>query len=166
MKIFILCIEIFFARILDVSLGTIKTIYVVKEKRLIASIISFIETLIWFIVVKEALVNKVDSIFIPLSYALGFSVGTYIGMYISSKLIHSNLTVNVISSKIKKKDIECLKENGFGVTSISLKKGKTYLIIEIDKRKLDKLNKCLRDLDKEAFVIVNESKQIHNGYFI
>jgi len=166
MKILILCIEIFLARIVDVSLGTMKTVFVVKEKKIISSIIAFIETLIWFIVVKEALNTEIDSIFIPLSYALGFAVGTYIGIVISGKLIKGNLTVNVISSKIKKKDIECLKENGFGVTSISLKKNKTYLIIEIDKKNLDKLNKCLREMDDEAFVIINESKQIQNGYFI
>ena len=55
MNIFYLCIKIFLARIIDVSLGTIKTFYVVKEKRIIASTMAFIETLIWFLVVKEAI---------------------------------------------------------------------------------------------------------------
>ena len=164
MSVVYLCLKIFFARILDVALGTMKTIFVVKEKKLISSIIAFIETIIWFAVAKEALITKIDSIFIPISYALGFAVGTYIGMFISSKFIHGTLTVNVISSKIKKKDIKCIKENGFGVTSISLKKNKAYLIIEIDKKNLEKLNKCLKELDNEAFIIISESKQIQNGY--
>ena len=50
-----LCIKIFFVRILDVSLGTIRTIMTVKNKNLIASIIGFVEITIWFLVVKEAI---------------------------------------------------------------------------------------------------------------
>ena len=39
----LLCIKIFLVRILDVSLGTVRTIMTVKNKNLIASIIGFIE---------------------------------------------------------------------------------------------------------------------------
>ena len=75
----ILCIKIFFARIFDVTLGTVRTMFTVKGKRLIASLIGFIEVLIWFLVVREALNTESKSIFVAISYALGFATGTYIG---------------------------------------------------------------------------------------
>lgn len=162
----ILCIKIFIARIIDVSLGTIKTFYIVKEKRIIASIIAFIETLIWILVVKETLNNKIDSIFIPLSYSLGFSVGTYMGIFISNKIIKGTLSINVISSCIKKKEIKYLKQKGYGVTVINLNHNQSHLLIEIEKNNLKKLKKCLNELDKNAFIIINESKIVDNGFFI
>ena len=101
----ILCIKIFLARIIDVSLGTIKTFYVFKEQRLISFIISFFELLIWYYAARSALAIDINSIFIPISYALGYATGTYIGTFFSSKYIKGNLTINIISNKITEKDI-------------------------------------------------------------
>ena len=165
MKLLLLCLEIFFARILDVSLGTIKTFYIVKEKKLTASIIAFFEVLIWFLVAREALNTDMNSIIIPIIYSLGFASGTYIGILLSSKLIHGNLTVNIISSKIKKKEINELKSKGFGLTSVKVNGNKSYLIIEINKKNLDKLKNIITKIDENAFIIVNESKFIQNGFF-
>ncbi len=165
MNLFLLCIEIFLARILDVSLGTIKTFYVVREKRLIASLIAFFEVLIWFLVAREALNTDINSIIIPISYSLGFASGTYIGILLSSKFIHGNLTVAIISSKIKNKDINMLKDKGFGLTSIKVNGNKRYLMIEIVKKDLEMLKNAINEIDENAFIIVNESKFTQNGFF-
>ena len=68
---FMVCIKIFLARILDVSIGTIKSFYVIKEERIISFILSFIEVLIWYYAARAALSIDIDSIFIPISYSLG-----------------------------------------------------------------------------------------------
>ena len=81
----LLCLKIFFVRILDVSLGTIRTLFTVKGKKIIASVIGFFEVLVWFLVVKEALNTDENSIFIAISYSLGFATGTYIGSYLSKE---------------------------------------------------------------------------------
>ena len=75
MELLLLCIKIFCVRIIDVSLGTFRTIITVKGKSLYASIIGFIEIFVWFIIVREALNTDVDSIWIAISYSLGFSTG-------------------------------------------------------------------------------------------
>ena len=64
MNIVLLCIEIFFARIIDVSLGTIRTVIVVKGKNLIGSILGFFEVTVWFLVVEQALTTSNNNIFI------------------------------------------------------------------------------------------------------
>ena len=106
----LLCLKIFAARIIDVTLGTIKTFYIFKEKRITSFIISFFELIIWFYAARTALSMEINSIFIPISYALGYANGTYIGTFISSKYIKGHLTVNVISNKITKDKLKKFKE--------------------------------------------------------
>ena len=86
MNLLFLCIKIFLARILDVSIGTIRTLIMVKGKIYITTILAFLEVFIWFIVAKEALVTKIDNILIPISYSLGYATGTFLGSYICNNL--------------------------------------------------------------------------------
>ncbi len=99
MTLFFLCLKIFLARIVDVSLGTIRTILTVKERSFLASLIGFVEVLVWFIIVQEALNTTETSIVIAISYALGFATGTYIGSILSRIFITGNLSVQVITTK-------------------------------------------------------------------
>lgn len=170
MEIILLSTKIFSARILDVSLGTIRMILTVKGKNLSASIMGFCEILIWFIIVKEALNTTETSFLIPMSYALGFASGTFIGSYLSDKFISGTLTVQIITSIKDKKIIKIIKENGFGVSVLEVnkylgKQKKYLLLIEIDKNRLNKLKKLVKKLDKNCFITVNETKSVFNGYF-
>ena len=63
----VLCLTVFFGRIIDVSLGNIRTLLTVKGKRIIAATIGFIEATIWFLVVKEALNTGANSLWIVFS---------------------------------------------------------------------------------------------------
>ena len=98
MELLFLCIKIFFVRILDVSLGTIRSIVMIKGNPKLASMIGFIEVFVWFVVVKEALNTDIDSIFIAFAYAAGFATGTYIGGIVSNKFIKVKLGLQVILS--------------------------------------------------------------------
>ena len=53
MKTLLLCIEIFLARMLDVSIGSVRTIFLVKQRTVIASIFAFVEIIIWFLVAQQ-----------------------------------------------------------------------------------------------------------------
>jgi len=168
MSIFFLCLKIFLVRILDVSLGTFRTIITVKGKAIYASIIGFIEIFIWFIIVREALNTEIDSIFIAISYSLGFATGTYIGSKISSRFIKSNFSFEVITSKYEMTDI--LRENGYAVTVLDVKGkddkvNKYMLLIEINSSSLNDLKNLVKKIDKNAFTIVTETKYVQNGYF-
>ena len=101
MEILILCIKIFFVRIIDVSLGTFRTIITVKGKALYASLIGFIEVFVWFLIVREALNTDIESMWIAISYSLGFATGTYIGAILSDHFIEGNLHIQIITSKYK-----------------------------------------------------------------
>ena len=67
MNTLFLCFKIFFVRIIDVSLGTARTIIMVRGKGLIASIIGFFEVFVWFLIVREALNTTESGLFIAIS---------------------------------------------------------------------------------------------------
>ena len=75
----IICLKIFLVRIVDVSLGTVRTIFMIKEKKVVAALIAFVEVFIWFVIVQEALSLLEKNMFVAVAYAGGFSVGTFIG---------------------------------------------------------------------------------------
>lgn len=161
-----LCIKIFFVRIIDVSLGTVRTIFSVKGKNIIASLIGFIEITVWFLVVKEALNTDENSLWIVISYAGGFSAGTYIGGILSQKFIQSNLGVQVITPNYN--IIEILRNNGFAVSVLDIKgkkdEKKYMLYISITNKNYDELERIIKSYDEKAFIVVNEIKNIENGF--
>ena len=112
MTLLFLCLKIFFARLIDVSLGTFRTISTVKGKNIIAALIGVVEITVWFLVVREALNTENSSLWIVFSYAMGFSVGTYIGGIISQVFIKSNLEVQIILSNKDDNIIKKIRENG------------------------------------------------------
>lgn len=170
MDILFLCIKIFLVRIIDVTLGTLRTIITVKDKVFLASVIGFFEVLVWFLIAKEALDTEIDSIFIGIFYALGFATGTYIGGKISRKVIKGNFLVQVITSKASEKWLQELRENGFAISVMDIRQkdddpDKYMFFMEINSSDFNKLHKIIKKYDKKAFIVVNESKTVVNGYF-
>ena len=141
----------------------------VKGKTKLASLIGFIEVLIWFLVVKEALNTDINSIWIAVSYAGGFATGTFIGGFLSNKFIKGNFGVQVILSKNDNKVVNTLREEGYAVSVIDVKgqdevNEKYMLFIEIDKRNFEHLRGLIKKLDPTAFIVVNETRMVQNGY--
>ena len=167
MELLLLCLKIFFVRILDVSMGTLRTVITVKGKTLYASLVGFFEVFIWFLVVKEALNTDETSIWIAVAYSLGFATGTYIGGILSKKLIDGNLSVQVITSNINM--VDTLRNEGYGVTVMDVEGkdkeiDKYMLFIQINKKSMTHLQKTIKNIDNSAFIVDNETKFIENGF--
>lgn len=166
LSIIFLCIKIFFVRIIDVSLGTFRTIITVKGKSLYASIIGFIEVFVWFLIVREALNTDINSIWIAISYSLGFATGTYIGSFLSKTFIEGTLSIQIITSKYNL--VKVIRENGYGVSVINVngkdEDEKYMLLIEIKNKSLKHLKSIASSIDKNCFFIVTETKYVQNGY--
>ena len=173
MELVFLCIKIFCCRIIDVSMGTIRTINVVKGKTLIGAVIGFFEVLIWFLIVKDALNTELtgilNSLFIAISYAGGYATGTYIGGMLSDKFIQGNLTLQVILTKNDDELVDAIRKEGDGVSVLDVRgqlniNDKYMLFIEIDKKNLSHVTSIIKKLDKKAFIVVNETKLVQNGF--
>lgn len=162
----LLCLKIFFTRILDVSLGTFRTIVVVKGKNILAGIIGFFEVFVWFVIVQEALNTPSSSIWIAVFYSLGFAAGTIIGGFATNHFIRIPITLQIITNNEKLADY--LREKGFGVSVIDVhgKDGiKNMLILETMDNHYRELLSLIRVVDENAFIVVDEKKYVHNGVF-
>lgn len=169
MELFLLCLKIFIVRIIDVSLGTVRTLITVKGKNFLAAMVGFFEVFVWFLVVREAINTDSNSIFIVIAYSGGFATGTFLGGILSDKLIKGNLSVQVITSNKDKKMIDTIRKEGYAVSIMNIKgldeeKDKYMLFIEINKKRLGHLKEIIKKLDQKAFIVVNETKYVQNGY--
>lgn len=171
MNILFLCLKIFFARIIDVTLGTLRAIITIKDKIVLASAIGFFETLVWFTIAQEAMNESTNNnLLVGIFYALGFATGTYIGGILSKKVIKGNFSVQIITTKASEKWLKDLRDNGFGVSVMDMKEqdnlpNKYMFFLEINANDFNKLHKITKKYDKNAFIVVNESKTVVNGFF-
>ena len=169
MQLALLCLKIFLGRTVDVTLSTFVTIFAVKGERVKAAILGFIDALIWFLIVKQALSNTFDSLWIAISYAGGHTLGTFIGTTLTSTIIKGNISVQVIMDEIPDEEIDKIRDAGYAVSQIDCKgKGnskKLMLFIEVEKSHLKDLKRIITKIDKNAFIVVNETKYVENGFF-
>lgn len=107
---------------MDVSLGTLRIVMVSRGYKFKAAALGFFEVLIWAFVVAELLKN-LNNWVNYVAYAGGFSVGTYVGMYIESKVKVGTIIVRIITQNKKDEIVEALKEAGFTITSIEAQGG-------------------------------------------
>lgn len=174
LNLFVVCIIVVLGRIVDMALATIRTVFTVKSKPHIAAPIGFIEAFFWFLIVKAALDYViqnplVDTLLLAIAYSLGFALGTFIGGIFTKKFVKSQIQVQIVTSKKDDKLVNELKNNGYGQTVISAmganNKTERYMIfVETTSDKLKDLKKIIDEFDKNAFISVNESKNVFNGY--
>jgi len=125
--------------------------------------------LIWYYIAREALNTGVNSIFVPISYALGYATGTYLGSIISKEFIKGNTSVQVITSHATKDNLKKIRDKGYGVTAIDVTEGldnkdKKMLLLEIKNKDKKDLTKLVRSIDPDAFITFKETLYIQNGF--
>jgi uncharacterized protein YebE (UPF0316 family) len=167
MEVFLGYLFIFFARIIDVSMATIRTLMIVKGKRNYAALIGFFEVII-YIAALGKVVSGLNNIGNLLAYALGFASGNYIGSFIEEKIALGNLMVQIIMLETNEGFVDRLRENGFGVTVLQGygREGVRDVLNIILKRKdLKKLYEIVDNMKEKVFITVSETRHIKGGYF-
>lgn len=155
--LFFMIFKIFFARIIDVSLGTFRTILTVKGKITYPSIIAFFEVIIWFYVAKEALLIDTNNILIPISYSLGYATGTLLGALISKYLINGYYEVKIYY--FNNKVISYLKKLKVRYYIVENRNGNKLLITYFTKKTLlNRISKIHR-LSKKCIIYTNEARK-------
>ena len=169
MTTLLVCVKIFFGRILDVSIGTVRTVISVKGQKFAASVLAFFEVFIWYYVARSALNTTLTSIFVPISYSLWYATGTFIGTTLSRKVIKGNTSIQVITSKASKTNLERIRTAGYGVTIIDVydtydNKEKKLLLMEVKNRNIKELTNLIKKIDEKAFITLRETQTIYNGF--
>jgi len=155
------------ARVIDVSLGTMRIIFVSKGNRVIAPILGFFEVFIWIIAMGQIMSN-LNNFACYFGYATGFALGNYVGLRLEEHLAMGNLLIRIISQKDGNVLIKNLSDNGYGATLLegegSL--GKVELIYTIVKRvNLSKVIEIINDFNPKAFYSIEDVRKVSSGIF-
>ncbi|HEX9652767.1 MAG TPA: DUF5698 domain-containing protein, partial [bacterium] len=92
------CIVIIVARIADVSFGTMRTVFIVQGRKGIAFVLAFLEVTIWVVVVSKVIQNLSQPEYV-VSFALGFSLGTYLGITMETWLAVGDQVLRIFTRR-------------------------------------------------------------------
>lgn len=151
---FVTPLLIFFARIADVSLGTLRISMVSRGFKLASAVLGFFEVLIWVMVVAQVLSN-LDNWVNYIAYAGGFSAGTFIGLYLEDKLKVGTLMIRIITQNKSAELVEALKSAGMAVTCINAQGGFSndvkIIFTVLKRKKWNTVLDIIDEIDPEAF---------------
>lgn len=156
-------LAIFFARICDVSLGTLRTIATVQGRTKVAFVLGFFEISIWITVVSAVVHKIATEPILGLFYALGYATGNAVGIIMERKMAFGFLVLRVFTRTAGKSIADRLRERGQLVT-IFLGEGMrgpvTELYIVTRRRDLKWILKIIMEDDQEAFYTTEYTKDV------
>lgn len=157
---------IFCLRITDVSVGTLRVLYMVRGQRLMAAILGLAESGIFIFAVSRVFKGDVTT---PkmLGYAAGFATGTVLGMWAESWIASGTILARIISREYSDDIRYRLGEAGFGVTAVEGqgRDGERLILFVVCPRRRGKeLIDLVRSIDATAFVTVDSVNQAIGGY--
>ena len=160
-------IFIFLARILDVTLGTMRIISLSRGWKRLAPLLGFVEVFIWVVAISQ-LVRNLTHFSSYLAYAAGFAAGNYVGMWIEEKLALGILSVRIFAIFEGDELSKRLAGSGFGVTVLDGHGADgpvKVLFTTIHRRELEQVEKIIREVNPKMFYSVEEVRASSEGVF-
>jgi len=158
---------IFFARIIDVSLGTVRMILTIRGERYIAAFIGFFEIMVYVVALGKVL-GSLDEPVRLILYCLGFASGVVVGSWLEGVLALGHQGIQVIIDDGHQDLVEQLREEGYAITTWKAEglQGPKLVMNLVVKRCLSlKIAERIREYDEHAFIIFMEPKTFAGGYF-
>ncbi|MBN2777423.1 MAG: DUF2179 domain-containing protein [Bacteroidales bacterium] len=158
---------IFFARICDVTIGTLRIILVSKGHKYLAPALGFVEVLIWIIAIGQIMSN-LDNWISYLFYAAGFATGNYIGMILEERIALGIVGLRLVTGKPADELISILKQNNYGLTSMSASGTQgpvSVLFMTVSRKKLKELIDIVNTYNPGAFYTVEDIRFVNQGVF-
>lgn len=157
----LLALVIFLARILDVSIGTVRTILVIRGRRIWAAVLGFFEVLVWLMAAGQVIQN-LDEWYLIFAYAGGFATGNIIGIMIESRLAIGSELVRAVSENRRVNLADSLRERGYSVTELPGEgddgKPIEVLLLVAARRKIPQLLETISEIDPDAFWTTSDIK--------
>jgi len=164
---FVLPSLIFIARITDVSMGTVRVIFVSRGFKYLAPVVGFFEIIIWLLAIGQIMRNLSNPA-CYIAYAGGFAMGNFVGIYIAEKLSLGVVMIRVISEKDAAPLVEFLKAENYGVTSIDGHgtKGQVKVVFTIvPRREVRSVVELIKKFNPQAFYSIEEVGLVEKGIF-
>jgi uncharacterized protein YebE (UPF0316 family) len=158
---------IFFLRVADMSLDTIRVLFVVRGKKAIVWVLGFFQSLIFVIAISSVL-TELDNILNVVGYATGFATGNLVGMLIEQRLAIGHILVTIISSNRGAFIAERLRAGGYAVTEIP-GRGRNGTVFELHASVLRKdvpnVETIVLEADPQAFITAEDVRPVRRGFW-
>jgi len=167
---FLVYLFIFFGKVLEVSLGTLRIVLINRGERVKGGILAFVEICLWLIIASSVIAGYKEDVGKALAYALAYACGNFAGSWLDERLAFGLSSVQVLLSNLE--DMNRLRDflsaQGFGVTAMEVSgrdESTRYMLLVIIKRKL--LKETLENVNRlcpKAMVTVSDVKTVKGGY--
>jgi uncharacterized protein YebE (UPF0316 family) len=158
---------IFGLRVGDMALDTIRVLFVVRGRKLLAWVLGFFQSLIFVIAITSVLAH-LDNPLNVIGYAAGFATGNVVGMLIEERLAIGHIQLSIVSSRRGAVVADQLREKGFAVTEIAArgKDGTVSLMnVAVLRKDVDRVEKIVLEADSEAFITADEVRPMRRGFW-
>ncbi len=163
----LLPVLIFFGRICDVTLGTLRIIFVSKGEKYKAPIIGFFEVFIWIVIISQIL-SRANDLVAYISYAAGYASGNYVGILIEQRIAYGIVLCRIYTKKEGLELVALLKSMGHGATLLhgtgSIDKVDIVETV-IQRKEMKGIEKSLIGFDPNIFYVVEDVRTKQNGIF-
>jgi uncharacterized protein YebE (UPF0316 family) len=158
---------IFSARVTDVSLGTVRVIFVSRGLKYLAPLVGFFEVLIWLLAIGQIMANLSNPV-CYIAYAGGFAMGNFVGMIIAEKLSLGIVLVRVVTQNDAQPLVDTLRSRDYGVTSVEGqgKSGRVKVVFTVvPRREVRAVVDLIRQFNPDAFYSIEEVGFVERGVF-
>jgi uncharacterized protein YebE (UPF0316 family) len=165
---YLLPVLIFLARICDVSIGTMRIIFVSKGKKYIAPFLGFFEVLIWITAISKIMQN-LDNYVNYIAYAAGFATGNFVGMIIEEKLAVGIQMIRIFTDQKGNELMQILNSQGYGATTVNAfgSREEVQLIYTIVRRNnLGNVLDIINRFNPKAFYTIEDIRAVNEGIFL
>jgi uncharacterized protein YebE (UPF0316 family) len=157
---------VFIARVLDVALGTMRTISIIQGRTVLAFFLGFIEISIWISVISTVInqvqTNPVFGVF----YALGFATGNVVGIMIERRIAMGSIVIKIIARDSADLLADRIRTMGFPVTEFK-GTGMTGIVTELyivcPRREFRAIMKQVQLIDPDIFFITEPVGTLGSG---
>ena len=156
---------IFALRVIDMTLDTLRMLFVVRGRRVIVWVLGVITNTIYIVAISNVLTGK-NHPFTILCYAVGYATGNILGMRVEERLAIGFREINVISKTKSREIASALRDLGFGVTEM-IGQGKDGYVgmikTNVKRRQASEVRKVIEEIDSEAFITQDDFVPVNAG---
>lgn len=158
---------IFVLRVGDMSLDTLRVLFVMRGKKAVAWILGFFQSAIFVIAISSVLDN-LDNPLNMIGYAAGFATGNVIGMWIEERLAIGHIHMRIVSTGRGAAIAERIRAAGHAITEVPAR-GKdgmvTLLNISVLRKNVDLIHKIVNQVDPTAFITAEDVRPVRRGFW-
>ncbi len=165
---FLIALGIFCLRVIDMSMDTMRMLFVVRGRKRVAWLLGFGQSLVFVIAISAALAEVQRSPLALIGYAAGFATGNVLGMYIEDRLAIGHIQFTVVSSHRGAAVAEELRKAGYAVTEIPARgKDGTVTILQTSVLRKDRnaVDTVVLEADPEAFITAEDVRPVRRGFW-